>query len=83
MLNYYVHVFSEEVSCEKYGMSNGVVWFSGIKPGDVAIHTCTPGYLLIGKEIRECHGNGTWSNVLPVCQEGTYESYVTCSKINT
>jgi len=39
--------------------------------GDTCSFTCNTGYELIGSETVACQSNGSWSNITPICKQGT------------
>ena len=38
-------------------------------PGEEAVYSCRPGYVLAGSERRVCGEDGVWSGALPTCSE--------------
>ena len=49
-------------------ITNGVVDLDGTTFGSTASYTCASGFVLMGKGIRQCQGNGFWSGEAPVCE---------------
>ena len=48
----------------------GVVCYSGVIPGSLAVYICNFSYHLEGPSLRECQGNGNWSGFVPQCVAG-------------
>ena len=46
---------------------NGFSWFPSRRTGAVVVHSCKPGYILLGPKLRVCQHNGRWSLSLPRC----------------
>ena len=50
--------------------TGGVVCYSGITPGSVAVYVCNSTHRLEGSRFRGCLTNGSWSGSAPQCVEG-------------
>jgi len=50
--------------------SGGVVCYSGLSPGSVAVYVCNSTHHLEGSRFRICQSNGNWSGSAPQCVEG-------------
>ena len=48
----------------------GVVCYSGVTPGSLAVYFCNSTHHLEGPSLRECHRNGNWSDTVPQCVAG-------------
>ena len=48
----------------------GVVCYSGVTPGSLAVYICNFSYHLEGPRLRECQSNGNWSGTVPQCVVG-------------
>ncbi|XP_053174007.1 complement receptor type 2 [Scomber japonicus] len=49
---------------------NGQFMYTGVEFGDVATAICDEGYILVGKDTRNCLSNG-WDGRIPVCEAVT------------
>ena len=47
--------------------ANGIVRWTGLTTGSLAVYTCNNGYQPIGEQIRTCMNNGTWSGQETTC----------------
>ena len=50
--------------------SGGVVCYSGVTPGSLAVYVCNSSHHLEGPRFRECKSNGNWSDTIPQCVAG-------------
>ena len=50
--------------------TGGVVCYSGVTPGSLAVYVCNSRYHLEGPSLRECQRNGNWSGSIPQCVAG-------------
>ena len=50
--------------------TGGVVCYSGIIPGSLAVYVCNSTHHLEGPSLRECQSNGNWSGFAPQCVAG-------------
>ena len=48
----------------------GVVCYSGVTPGSLAVYVCNSTHRLEGPSLRECQSNGNWSGFAPQCVAG-------------
>ena len=48
----------------------GVVCYSGVTPGSLAVYVCNSTHHLEGPSFRECQRNGNWSGTVPQCVAG-------------
>ena len=48
----------------------GVVCYSGVTPGSLAVYVCNSYHHLEGPSLRECQINGNWSSTVPQCGAG-------------
>ena len=48
----------------------GVVCYSGVTPGSLAVYVCNSTDCLEGTSLRECQSNGNWSGAVPQCVAG-------------
>ena len=48
----------------------GVVCYSGVIPGSLAVYVCNSTHHLEGPRFRECQRNGNWSGTVPQCVAG-------------
>ena len=48
--------------------ANGAIELSGTAFGDTATYSCNQGFVLFGKGIRTCEGNGQWNGKSPECR---------------
>ena len=54
----------------KYKMRNRVLPSSGtsVKVGSRLVFTCNTGFYMDGQRSLECLEDGTWSDLIPICQ---------------
>ena len=50
--------------------TGGVVCYSGVTPGSLAVYVCNSTHHLEGPSLRECQSNGNWSGTVPQCVAG-------------
>ena len=50
--------------------TGGVVCYSGIIPGSLAVYVCNSTHRLEGPSLRECQSSGNWSGTVPQCVAG-------------
>ena len=50
--------------------TGGVVCYSGVTPGSLAVYVCNSTHRLEGPSLRECQSNGNWSGSVPQCVAG-------------
>ena len=50
--------------------TSGVVCYSGVIPGSIAVYVCNFTHRLEGPRFRECQSNGNWSGTVPQCVAG-------------
>ena len=50
--------------------TGGVVCYSGVIPGSLAVYVCNSSHHLKGPRFRECQRNGKWSGSIPQCVSG-------------
>ena len=63
-------------------IDNGMVSWTGLAPGDVAMYTCDDGFILVGDPTRNCTYDGTWSDEEPRCERKLLSSvHVYCCTI--
>lgn len=56
------------VSCGNPGRPRfGSSLFESVRAGALVVHSCIPGYKLIGARLRLCQSNGRWTPQLPLC----------------
>ena len=48
----------------------GVVCYSGVTPGSLAVYVCNSTCRLEGPCLRECQSNGNWTGAVPQCVAG-------------
>ena len=48
----------------------GVVCYSDVTPGSLAVYICNSTHHLEGPRFRECQTNGNWSGAVPQCVAG-------------
>lgn len=48
----------------------GVVCYSGVTLGSVAVYDCNSTHRLEGSRFRRCQSNGNWSGNTPQCVQG-------------
>ena len=48
----------------------GVVCYSCVTPGSLAVYVCNSTHHLEGSRFRECQSNGNWSGSVPQCVAG-------------
>ena len=61
------------------GISNGIVCYSGIDIGAVAVYSCfscTSGIVERSPSFRTCLQNGTWNGTIPKCECGRTSMYL-------
>lgn len=46
---------------------HGYSYFQSTNIGSVVVHTCKPGYVLVGAKVRVCKHTGQWKPHLPKC----------------
>ena len=54
----------------QFMITGGVVCYSGVIPGSLAVYICNSTHHLEGPRLRECHSNGNWSGSVPQCLAG-------------
>ena len=69
--NIYVTVHTGKECGQPGEPANGSLLSSEILfyPGEEAVYSCRPGYVLAGSERRVCGEDGVWSGALPTCSE--------------
>ena len=45
----------------------GVVCYSGVTPGSLAVYVCNSTHRLEGPSLTECQSNGIWTGTVPQC----------------
>ena len=50
--------------------TGGVVCYSGVTTGSLAVYVCNSTHHLEGLSLRECQRNGNWSGTVPQCVAG-------------
>ena len=50
--------------------TGGVVCYSGVTPGSIAVYVCNSTLHLEGLSLRKCQSNGNWSGTVPQCVAG-------------
>ena len=50
--------------------TGGVVCYSGVTPGSLAVYVCNSTRHLEGTSFRECQRNGNWSGTVSQCVAG-------------
>ena len=50
--------------------TGGVVCYSGVTPGSLAVYVCNSTHRFEGTSLRECQSNGNWSGSVPQCVAG-------------
>ena len=63
-ISFYVVIDCGELDDPDYGQ----VKFISTTVGSEAIYSCNRGFILVGKDIRECLINGVWSGQAPTCK---------------
>ena len=48
----------------------GVVCYSGVTPGSLAVYVCNSIHRLEGSSFTECQSNGNWSGTVAQCVAG-------------
>lgn len=57
-----------QVSCGDPGRPQfGASLFESVQAGSLVVHSCNPGYRLVGAKLRLCQSNGQWTPALPQC----------------
>ena len=46
---------------------HGSSLFGSVQAGAIVVHSCNPGYKLVGAKLRLCQSNGRWTPELPQC----------------
>lgn len=46
---------------------HGSSLFGSVQAGAIVVHSCNPGYKLVGAKLRLCQSNGQWTPELPQC----------------
>ena len=62
-----------------FGILNGIVCYSGIDTGAVAVYSCfgcASGITERSPLVRTCLQNGTWNGIIPQCECGMISSYL-------
>ena len=55
--------------CERLpDIANGHVVLSGTSVGSTATYSCATGFELVGKSVRRCRNDGSWSLEEPFCK---------------
>ena len=57
------HISCGDPSRPRHGSS----LFESVQAGAIVIHSCNPGYKLVGAKLRLCQSNGRWTPELPQC----------------
>ena len=56
------------VSCGDPGTpAFGSSLFQSLAAGSLVVHSCNPGYKLVGAKLRLCQSNGQWTPEIPSC----------------
>ena len=76
-------IISHTVNCPDLPLTNGVIMYSAGSPGNrpflsSALHSCNPGYTLIGGTTRFCVSGGSWTGSPPTCQGELCSSCTVC-----
>ena len=50
--------------------TGGVVCYSDVTPGSLAVYICNYTHRLEGPSLRECKSKGNWSGTVPQCVAG-------------
>lgn len=65
-----IHSVQPGQKCEIFRpLRNGHISFYGSTPGSKAVHSCYPGFELVGQETRTCQLDGLWSGNTPFCKK--------------
>ena len=51
-------------------LTGGIVCFTGVIPGSLAVYVCNSTHHLEGSSFRECQSNGNWTGTVPQCVAG-------------
>lgn len=63
-----IHVSISSVSCGDPGTpAFGKSLFQAMTAGSLVVHSCKPGYKLVGAKLRLCQSNGQWTPEIPNC----------------
>lgn len=57
------HISCGDPSRPQFGSS----LFESVQAGALVVHSCNPGYKLVGAKLRLCQSNGQWTPELPQC----------------
>lgn len=66
----YMYVLDfQDVDCGDPGVpKHGKKWVGSTFLGSVVKYTCHKGWVLVGRALRVCRGDGRWSGTLPYCK---------------
>ena len=71
------NAYFNHISCGYPGRPQfGSSLFESISAGSLVVHSCDPGYKLVGAKLRLCQSNGRWTPALPRCYREFGITYV-------
>ena len=63
----WIYIYTTETCSQLSDPANGIVRWTGLTTGSLAVYICDSGYELSGEQIRTCMSNGMWSGQEPTC----------------